>query len=215
MPNTWFDAADLIVPAYDSNAKTIKVAVELHPGQVRMLEYILGSGRFPFHDIAQVVRWAVCWAIHTLLAPLPSSFGLIEAKMNIQDENFERQQDCLSVSVQKYLEAGNTDAARRLVLQTNEDCQNITNEYWRTKWLSTIEPAFENPRRKGNRSQAPEKIAIALTANSSDFCVELTLHFSQQASSSRSRRRPLSAYLASYRHRSITQPTRIERCATS
>jgi len=144
MPNTCFDPAYLIVPAHDSNAKTVLLTAELHPGQVRMLEYIVNCGRFPFHQNAQVMRWAVCWAIHTLLASLPNGFGLIEAKMNIlQDENFERQKDCLSVSVQKFLAAGNTDAARRLVLQANEDYQNIANEYWRTKWLSTIEPAVE------------------------------------------------------------------------
>jgi hypothetical protein len=141
---TCFDPADLILPAYDPNSKTVTLAVDLHPGQIRMLEHIVNCARFPFHENAQIVRWAVCWGIHTLLAPLLSSFGLIEAKMNIlQDENFERQKDCLGTSVQKYLAAGNTDSARRLVLQANEEYQNIANEYWRTKWLSTIEPAVE------------------------------------------------------------------------
>lgn len=150
MPNTCFDPTNLIIPAFDPNAKAILLTIELHPGQVRMLDYIVNSRRFPFHENVQIVRWAVCWGIHTLLAPLPSSFGLIEAKMNIlQDENFERQKDCLGTSVQKYLRAGNTDAARRLVLQANEDYQNIANEYWRTKWLSTIEPAVEMLSAKG------------------------------------------------------------------
>src|SRR5438552_15036471 len=124
MPNTCFDPADLIIPAYESNAKTIEVTVGLHPGQVRMLEYIVSCGRFPFHDNVQAIRWAVCWAIYTLLAPLPSAFGLIEAKMNIlQDENFERQKDCLSDSVHKYLAVGDTEGARKLVIQSHQEYQ--------------------------------------------------------------------------------------------
>jgi hypothetical protein len=102
MPDTGFDLADLIIPCFDSNAKTVQLTLDLHPGQVRMLEYILECGRFPFRDIEQAIRWAVCWAIYTLLAPLPSSFGLMEDRMNIlHDENFERQKDCLSDSVQR------------------------------------------------------------------------------------------------------------------
>jgi hypothetical protein len=144
MPNTCFDPGDLIVPAHDPNAKTILLTVELHPGQVRMLEYILNCDRFPFRQQPQVVRWAVCWALHTLLAALPNSFGLIEAKMNIlQDENFERQKDCLGESVQKYIADGNIEGARRLVIQSQEDYQQIYNEYWRAKWLSTLAPAVE------------------------------------------------------------------------
>jgi len=150
MPTTCFDPADLIIPAFDSKAKSIELTAHFHPGQVRMLEYIANSGRFPLHDKEQIVRWAACWAIHTLLATLPSSFSLVEARMNIlQDENFERQKDSLGTSVEKYLAAGNADAARRLVVQANEDYQNITNEYWRTKWLSTIEPAIEILSAKG------------------------------------------------------------------
>ena len=91
MPDTCFDPGDLIIPAHDPNAKTILLAVELHPGQARMLDHILSCGHFPFRENAQILRWAVCWAIHALLAALPNSYGLIEAKMNIlQDENFER-----------------------------------------------------------------------------------------------------------------------------
>jgi len=115
-----------------------------------MLEYILNCGRFPFRDDAQVIRWAVCWAIHTLLAPLPSTIGLIEARMNIlQDENFERQKDCLGDSIQKYLAARNIEGARRLVVQAYEEYRKISSEYWREKWLSTLESAVEMLRQQG------------------------------------------------------------------
>ena len=144
MPNTCFDSTDLIVPAFDYQAKSVQLTVQIHPGQVRMMEYILNCGRFPFHDNTQVRRWAVCWAIYTLLAPLPSTFGVIEARMNIlQDENFERQKDCLEVSVQKFLANRNSDAARTLIMHSHEEYRKIPNEYWRNKWLSTLDRAVE------------------------------------------------------------------------
>ena len=82
----------------------------------------------------------VCLTVRTV----PSGFGLIEAKMNVlQDENFERQKGCLSVSVQKYLAVGNVETAKRLIVQSYEEYQKISNEYWRIKWLSTLETAIE------------------------------------------------------------------------
>jgi hypothetical protein len=170
MPNTCFDTAELIVPAHDPNAKTVSLVVEIHPGQVRILDYILQCGRFPFHENSQIIRWAVCWAIHTLLAPLPHTFGLIEAKMNIlQDENFERQKDCCAIAVQKYLATNNTEAARRLVIQSYEEYRKIPNEYWKMKWLSTLEDAIEMLKQKGVDLELHAKPQSGTAADHTNF----------------------------------------------
>src|SRR5438046_4051717 len=106
-PSTCFDPADLIIPIFDAHAKTRELTVQFHPGQVRMLEYLVDCRRFPFHQVADVVRCCVCLGIEALLNPYPSPFALIEARMNIlNDERFERQKDVIGGSVQKYLAAG-------------------------------------------------------------------------------------------------------------
>src|SRR5438132_754636 len=117
MPNTCFCADDLIIPAFDANAKSSDVSVQLHPGQVHMINYL---------------------------------FTLVEAKMNIlQAERFERQKDCAADSVQKWLAAGNIEAARKLVMLSYEEYRRIPTEYWRTRWLSTLEPAVDLLRQRG------------------------------------------------------------------
>src|SRR2546429_9509422 len=149
MPNTCFCAADLIMRAFDSNAKASDVTVQLRPGQVRMLEYLVDCRRFPFHQVADVVRCCVCLGIEALLSPYPSPFALIEARMNIlNDERFERQKDCLSESVQKALAAGDVEGARRLVAFSYEEYNRITHEYWKPLWLSTLEAPLEMLRQR-------------------------------------------------------------------
>src|SRR5437660_156797 len=149
-PSTCFDPADLIIPIFDAHAKTRELTVQFHPGQVRMLEYLVDCRRFPFHQVADVVRCCVCLGIEALLSPFPSPFALIEARMNIlNDERFERQKDIIGVSVQKYLAAGNIEAARKLVMLSYEEYRRIPTEYWRTRWLSTLEPAVDLLRQRG------------------------------------------------------------------
>jgi len=150
MPNTCFCADDLIIPAFDANAKTSDVSVQLHPGQVHMINYLAGCACFPFRHSADVIRCCVCLGIHELLGPLPSAFTLVEAKMNIlQAERFERQKDCAADSVQKWLAAGNIEAARKVVMLSYEEYRRIPTEYWRTRWLSTLEPAVDLLRQCG------------------------------------------------------------------
>src|SRR5205823_8870175 len=149
-PSTCFDPADLIIPIFDAHAKTQEITVQFHPGQVRMLSYLVDCGRFPFHQVADVVRCCVCLGIEALLSPYPSPFALIEARMNIlNDERFERQKDCLSESVQKALAAGDVEGARRLVAFSYEEYNRITHEYWKPLWLSTLEAPLEMLRQRG------------------------------------------------------------------
>ena len=150
MPNTCFCADDLIIPAFDANAKTSDVTVQLHPGQVRMLEYLVDCGRFPFHQVADVVRCCVCLGIEALLSPYPSPFALIEARMNIlNDERFERQKDVIGGSVQKYLAAGDVESARRVVTLSFQEYSRIQHPYWKPLWLSTLEAPLEMLRQRG------------------------------------------------------------------
>ena len=150
MPNTCFDPSDLIIPAFDANAKTVEIIVDIHPGQERLLDYVATCDWLPFRERAELVRWCICWGVYTLLGPLPSTFALIEAKMNVlQDERFEHQKDCLAESTEKYLATGNVDGARRLVTLSHEEYSRIPNEYWRRKWLSTLDGPIEMLKRRG------------------------------------------------------------------
>jgi hypothetical protein len=65
-----FDRADLVVPARDADGRTFHMAVDLHPGQGRILEYTLRGGRFPFCNYADMIRWCVCFGLYTLLGPV-------------------------------------------------------------------------------------------------------------------------------------------------
>jgi hypothetical protein len=76
----------------------------------------------------------------------------MESKLNIlQAERFERQKDCLAVSVEKELAAGNRESARRLVIFSFEDYCAINNPYWKTMWLSTLSVPLETLRQHGLR----------------------------------------------------------------
>jgi hypothetical protein len=144
MSSTSFDPSDLIIPAFDANAKTVEITVDIHPGQARQLDYLASAERLSFRDRENVVRWCIAWGTHTLDGPLPSSFSLVEAKMNVlHDERFQRQKDCLADSVQKYLAAGEKENARRALALTSEEYNRITSKYWRDLWLSTLEPGLE------------------------------------------------------------------------
>jgi hypothetical protein len=150
MPNTCFDPSDLIIPAFDTNAKTSELIVHVHPGQIRILSHLTASDHIPFRDRDDVIRWCICFGSYSLVDSLPSSFALCEAKMNIlQDERFERQKDCLGDSVQKYLAAGQKENAHRLVDTTFEEYRRISNPYWRSRWLSTLEAPIEMLERHG------------------------------------------------------------------
>src|SRR5438552_13235876 len=150
MPNTCFCADDLIIPAFDSNAKTSDVTVQLHPGQVRILEYLVDCDRFPFHQVADVVRCCVCLGIEALLSSFPSPYALIEARMNIlQNERFERQKDVLGESVQKYLAAGDVESARRVVTLSFQEYSGIQQPYWKSLWLSTLDTPIDMLRQRG------------------------------------------------------------------
>jgi hypothetical protein len=83
MSNVRFDLSDLIIPAYDASAKTRTVTVQIHPGQDELLEYFAGSAQLGFGNRDNVIRWSIAWGTHTLLAPLPRGFALLEAKINI------------------------------------------------------------------------------------------------------------------------------------
>jgi hypothetical protein len=155
MPNTCFDPSDLIIPAFDTNAKTSELVVHVHPGQVRILDYLTASDHLPFRDRDDVIRWCICFSSHTLLDCLPNPFALCEAKMNIlQDERFERQKDCLADSVQKYLAAGENENARRVVDTAAEDYRRIQNPYWRSRWLSTLDSAIQMLQQHGIHTKA-------------------------------------------------------------
>ena len=112
------DAGDFDIPAFDANSQTLALVIELHPGQFRMLNYVVECDSLPFRDHSQVIRWCMAYGLYPLVAgQLPSAFALAEAKINIlQDDRFERQQDCLAESIQKYLAAGEKENARRLLI---------------------------------------------------------------------------------------------------
>jgi hypothetical protein len=70
--------------------------------------------------------------------------------MNIYyDEKFQQQRDCLNTSVQKYIAAGNLEGARRLVIHSHEEYSRISCEYWRNRWLSTLDESIELLQQRG------------------------------------------------------------------
>ena len=139
MPNSCFDSNNFVIPCRDSDGRTVHLSVDVHPGQARIIKYLLSAGKYGITDQETLLRWCICWGLQTLLGHPPNAFALVEAKMNVlQDDQFERQKDCLGISVHKYLTAGKVEAARRIVNRCLEEYSGITCEYWRTRWLSTL-----------------------------------------------------------------------------
>jgi hypothetical protein len=152
MPNSCFDPNDFIVPHRDPDGRTVRLSVDLHPGQVRIIEYLLSMGKHGITDQEALLRWCVCWGLHALLDHPPNAFALTEAKLNVlQDEVFEQQQYCLSTSVHKYLAAGNVEAARRVVNGCIADYGRISCGYWRNRWISTLAESLDQLQRRGIR----------------------------------------------------------------
>jgi hypothetical protein len=171
LPNNHFDPADWIIPAFDADAKTLHLNLNVHPGQVRILDYLTACDHLPFRNRDDVIRWCIAYGGHTLLGPLPSTFALIEAKTNIlHDERFQAQKDCLAESVQKYLARGENDLARRIVTITFEDYSQIGVKYWRNLWLSTLQSAIEMLEQRGIRVPVvlPQDLKRAHLLNSLD-----------------------------------------------
>jgi hypothetical protein len=151
-----FDPSDLIIPAFDMNAKTEKLTVSIHPGQGEMLDHLANSHQFPFQGREDIVRWCLVYGLYCLLGPFPSAFALLESKMNIwRHERFERQKGVLGDSVTKYLAAGDKESARRLVVLAHEEYSKIHNEYWRALWLSTLNTSVEMLRQHGIECKLP------------------------------------------------------------
>jgi hypothetical protein len=162
MPNTCFDPSDLIIPAFDTNAKTSQLVVHVHPGQVRIIDYLTAGDRLPFRDRDDSIRCCICLGAYFLLEPLPNVFALCEAKMNIlQDERFERQKDCLADSIQKNLAAGEKENARRLVDSSFEEYRRIPNPYWRSRWLSTLDAPIQMLEQHGVSCKAGQGRTVA------------------------------------------------------
>jgi len=113
------DIANLIIPAFDANGQTLSLVIDLHPGLFRMLSYVLSCYRFPFRDRDAAIRWCIAHGLHALLGPPLSSFVLKEVKMNIfKDDQFQRQEDYLAISVEKELgrrQQGKCASARRAI----------------------------------------------------------------------------------------------------
>jgi hypothetical protein len=151
MPSTCFEPSDLIIPAFDHNAKTPEIVnFHLHPGQVQMINSLLDSGRYPFRDRGDIIRWSIAFGTYTLFGTLPSVFVLTEAKMAIlMHECFKCQKDCLADSVSKYLARGDKEGARRVVKLSLEEYQRISHEYFRDLWMSTLHTPLEMLRQRG------------------------------------------------------------------
>src|SRR5437667_11152802 len=95
MPSSCFDPSDLVIPAFDSYAKTLHLTIDIHPGQARMLDHFASCDWLPFRERDALVRWWICGGVEPLLGPHPSTFALVEANVNVQQAGrFEREQDC-------------------------------------------------------------------------------------------------------------------------
>jgi len=148
--NTCHDDGNFIVPSHDPDGASARLTVQIHPGQDRILEYLVDAKRNAFRDKEALIRWCICWGIYTLFGPLPNSISLMEAKMNIfYDERFEEQKDCLGISIHTYVAAGNVDAARRTVALCHQDYSRIACQYWRERWLSTVQEQMDQLKRLG------------------------------------------------------------------
>jgi len=152
MPNTCFDTDHFEIPARDAEDHTVRITVDIHPGQARIVDHLVSRARHGITDKDALLRWCICWGVYTLLGHPPNSVALMEAKINVlQDDQFEQQQHCLSISVQKYLAAGNLDAARRVVSHCQEEYRRISCGYWRERWLSTLTEPLDLLQRHGVR----------------------------------------------------------------
>jgi hypothetical protein len=51
----YLDESDLVIPSYDTNAKTVELATEIHPGQATILDSLVDCEHLPFRNRADVL----------------------------------------------------------------------------------------------------------------------------------------------------------------
>lgn len=139
MESSSYEMSDLIIPAFGANGQTVSLVIDLHPGQVRMLNHAVGCDHLPFREREDVARWCVAFGLYSLLDRLPDASALAAAKINITlDDEFQQRRDCLAISVEKELKAGDHESARRIVLRAVDDYSQLESPYWKAMWLDTL-----------------------------------------------------------------------------
>src|SRR5438876_8438467 len=140
MPASCFDPADYEVPMQDRRNRTGHIQVNLHPGQLRLVEYIVKTKRFGFADIAAFVRWCVCYGLFEFLRRPPHPLVLNEAKQNIWwDEEFDSKMGHLLETFHTYIAAGAIAQARNLVEHWHRAALDQPDAYWRDRHLKSLE----------------------------------------------------------------------------
>ena len=139
------------IPAFNSNnGETLSFVIDIHPALQKLVNCVIDTNKFGFRNRDQVIRWCILWGLYSLLEDFPGSPALARAREYVLHlEVFERQQECLTDSIQKSLSAGNVEAARRLVQNCFEEYNRIPVSFWRDLWLSTLMSPIEMLRRHG------------------------------------------------------------------
>jgi hypothetical protein len=124
----------------DRHNGTVRIQLNIHPGQHRVLEYIAKTQRFGFADVAAFIRWCICYGVFEFLRRPPHPLVLNQAKQNIWwDEEFEGKVLHLLETFHTYLAAGAITQARELVEHWRRDALNQPDCFWRDRHLKALE----------------------------------------------------------------------------
>lgn len=119
------------------------------PSMHRSVELLVGSRKFPFKTVGDLVRWCV----HTGVARLEAMEGVnsvtaqTDAMMVVlRDEEFQRQYVAIFNNLQRSVDTHMADnalpEARRIVGQMRGHIERMPDGYWRDKYLKELDQRF-------------------------------------------------------------------------
>lgn len=136
---------DFIIPAQDTKGHSERIFVRCQPGHVRDLNVIVNSKRFPFKTSGDILRLAIKQMIQELsrMEPIPSVAQQVNTVIQlVRDEQFHQEfNECfdqIARSMDRYINGGAKDQARRLLIKIKNQFDEMPDGYWKVKYLKEL-----------------------------------------------------------------------------
>jgi hypothetical protein len=143
------DPASFRVPAKDGKGHDERIWVRIQPGHIQAMEAFVQSRKFPYRSIPELVRHAIFRHLHWLnnLGPVRSVTGAVDAILALLREDefmaeFKQVLETMDARVYLHLNQGETNQARRIVLETLRHVKDMPEGFWKDKYVKTIEEKF-------------------------------------------------------------------------
>jgi hypothetical protein len=143
---------DFIVPGQDAKGHSHRVQCRVMPAHFRGCNIIVGSKKYPFRTLGDMVRWCIDRGIRELgvigrIGQVESVIGQADTIAEIlRDEQYYQDFagvfDALSSTVNRHLAAQAAGEARRVVAMVKAQLDKMPEGYWRDKYMDELRKQF-------------------------------------------------------------------------